>query len=229
MSTKSEQATGRSLGQLPRVNLLPPEIEQARRFKKVQLGLGAGVLGAVAVVGALTVLATASVGTAQEDLDASKAEGVTLQGQVAKYADVPVVAAKVDAAQAQLALAMGQEVRWSYFLNDLSLTVPGKVWLTSVNVVQNVDTASVPAVVSGAGTTYLTPGIASVTFAGTAYKHSDVASWLDALARQKGVSQPYFTNSTKQEIAGEDAVTFASQATVTDDLLSHRWTQKASS
>ena len=32
--------------------------------------------------------------------------------------------AQVEAAQAQLGQAMGQEVRWSYFLNDLSLDDP---------------------------------------------------------------------------------------------------------
>jgi Tfp pilus assembly protein PilN len=227
MSTESvHQATSRSLGTLPRVNLLPPEIEEARRFRKVQVGLGGGVLATAAVVGLLTVLAASGVHDAQEDLDASTARQTALQGQVAQYAEVPVVQARVDAAESQLGLAMGKEVRWSYFLNDLSLTIPRKVWLTSMTVTQPVDDTSV---VAAPTTTYLTPGIATVTFAGNAYTHPDVAAWLDGLAKQKGLTQPYFTSSTKQAIAGEDAVTFSSQATVTEDLLSNRWTQKAGS
>ena len=41
-----------------------------------------------------------------------------------KYADVPKVYAAVDAAEAQLKLAMGHEIRYSFVLNDLSLTIP---------------------------------------------------------------------------------------------------------
>jgi Tfp pilus assembly protein PilN len=228
MSTESVRQTSRSLGTLPRVNLLPPEIEEARRFRKVQVGLGAGVLAAAAVVGLLTVLAASGVHDAQGDLDASTARQSALQGQLAQYADVPVVQARVDAAESQLSLAMGKEVRWSYFLNDLSLTIPRKVWLTSMTVTQTVDETAT-SVAPTSTTTYLTPGIATVTFAGSAYTHPDVAAWLDALAKQKGLTQPYFTSSTKQPIGGEESVTFSSQATVTDDLLSNRWTQKAGS
>lgn len=225
MSAETVQQTSRTLGALPRVNLLPPEIEEARRFRKVQGGLAAGVLAAVGVMAALTLLAASNVNQAQSQLDASTVRQTALQGQIAKYSDVPVVTAKVDAAEAQLSQAMGQEVRWSYFLNDLSLTVPHKVWLTSMTVTQNVDAAA--AVVPATG--LLTPGIGTLTFAGSGYTHNDVAAWLDALAKQKGVSQPYFTSSTKQQIAGQDAIVFASQATVTEDALSKRWTQKAGS
>ena len=47
----------------------------------------------------------------------------------AKYAEVPKVYAQVDAAEADLELAMGQEIRYSFVLNDLSLTIPSDVWL----------------------------------------------------------------------------------------------------
>lgn len=212
---------------LPRVNLLPPEIEEQRRFRKVQAGLGAGVLAAVGVVGALTLLANGAVSDAQEDLTSAQARGSQLQAQQAQYAEVPLVYAQVEAAEAQLSQAMGKEVRWSFFLNDLSLKVPGKVWLTSMTVAQNVDEAAAAAAPSADA--YLAPGMGTVTFQGMGYAHNDVAAWLDALAKQKGLTQPYFTSSTKEEIGSESAVTFASQATITDEALSGRYTQKAGS
>lgn len=219
------------LAALPRVNLLPPEIEQQRRFRRVQAGLGVGVLAAAGVVGALTLLAAAAVSDAQTELDAAKAEGSRLQAQQAQYAEVPVVYAQVEAAQAQLTQAMGQEVRWSYFLNDLSLKIPGKVWLTTMTVTQDVDGAAAAAATNPTtpGATYLQPGLGTVTFEGKAYAHNDVAAWLDALAKQQGLTQPYFTASTKEEIGTEVAVTFSSQATITEEALSGRYTQKAGS
>ena len=42
---------------------------------------------------------------------------------------------------------------------------------------------------------YLVPGVGAVTFDGQAMKHNDVAAWLDSLAKQKGYTQPYFTES----------------------------------
>ena len=223
--------TTERLATLPRVNLLPPEIEERQRFRKVQFGLGAGVLAAVAAVGVLTVLANGAVGDAQSDLDAANARQSALQSQKAQYAEVPQVYAQVEAARAQLGQAMGQEVRWSYFLNDLSLKSPGKIWLTTMTVTQDVDgaTALVNPTVPGATTEYLQKGLGTVTFEGYGYGHNDVAAWLDALAKQKGLTQPYFTKSAKEEIGDESAVKFASQATITEAALSKRYTEKAGS
>jgi Tfp pilus assembly protein PilN len=220
--------TATRVATLPRVNLLPPEIEEQRRLRKVQAGLGLGVLAAAGVVGALALAALGQVNDAQAELDASKARGSALEAKSAEYAEVPAVYAQVEAAEAQVAQAMGKEVRWSYFLNDLSLRVPSKVWLTSMTVTQEVDAvaAATPATPEAA---VMTPGIGSVTFSGKGFTHNDVAAWLDALAKQKGLTQPYFTNSTVEEIGTEKAVTFESQATITEESLSGRYTQKAGS
>jgi Tfp pilus assembly protein PilN len=220
--------TATRVATLPRVNLLPPEIEEQRRLRKLQVGLGVGVLAAAGVVGALALAAVGQVNDAQEELDASKARGTTLEAKSAEFADVPAVYAQVEAAEAQLTQAMGKEVRWSYFLNDLSLRTPSKVWLTQMTVTQNVDglpaattTTTDPAVI--------TPGIGSLQFTGMGYTHNDVAAWLNALAKQKGLTQPYFTNSTVEKIGSEKAVRFESQATLTEESLSGRYTQKAGS
>jgi Tfp pilus assembly protein PilN len=230
MSTHTVHQTGTHLVALPRVNLLPPEIEAARRFRKVQVGLGAGVAGAVVVVGALVVAANGQVHSASDDLATAKARGATLQAQQAKYAEVPLVYAQVEAGQAQLSQAMGKEIRWSYFLNDLSLRTPAKVWLESVTVAEQVDDAPVGATAAAAtGPTYGTPGIGTVTFKGRGYRHNDVAAWLRALGDQPGLADPYFTSSTQDAIGDEESVTFDSQAVITEEALSGRFSDKAGS
>ena len=222
--------TATRVATLPRVNLLPPEIEEERRFRKVQAGLGLGVVAALGVVGALTLLANGQVSSAQEDLDTAKARQVALDAKVNEFAEVPKVYAEVETAQTQLSDAMGKEVRWSYFLNDLSLKTPGKVWLTRLTVLQNADPVAGAAVAATPGTaTYGTAGLGTVTFEGQGFAHNDVAAWLDALAKQKGLTQPYFTKSESEDIGSETAVSFASQATITEDALSGRYTSKAGS
>jgi Tfp pilus assembly protein PilN len=220
--------TATRVATLPRVNLLPPEIEEQRRLRKLQAGLGLGVLAAAGVVGLLVLGAVGQVNDAQDELDSSKARGTALEAEAAKFAEVPAVYAQVEAAEAQLSQAMGKEVRWSYFLNDLSLRTPSKVWLTQMSVTQEVDAvaAATPTTPEAA---VMTPGIGNVTFSGKGFTHNDVAAWLDALAKQKGLTQPYFTSSTVEDIGSEQAVTFESQATITEESLSGRFTQKAGS
>lgn len=216
--TKKHEAVGTGLVTLPRVNLLPPEIEERKRFRRIQVGLGAGVLAAVGVVAAGVVLASASVSSANEELDAATAEGSRLQAESAKYADVTAVYAQSAAAQAMLAEAMGEEVRYSRFLSDLSLSVPENVWLTSLTFAQApVD----PAV----GATE--PGVATLTVNGKGFSHEDVAIWLESLAAQKTYTNPHFSASTEVLIGERKAVEFASTATLTPASLSGRYTAPA--
>ncbi len=219
------QQTGTPVIALPRVNLLPPEIEEQRRFKRTQAGLGLGVAAVAGAVGVALLLATAQANSAQEDLDVAQARNRTLTQQQAQYAEVPLVYAQVEAAQARLSQAMGREIRWSFVMNDLSIITPDKVWLTSMTVTPNNDAAAPVA----DATQYLTPGIGSVSFEGKAYKHNDVAAWLVALGKQAGLAQPYFSVSKVEQIGEQDSVTFSSQATITEDALSGRWTDKAGS
>jgi Tfp pilus assembly protein PilN len=223
--------TTERLATLPRVNLLPPEIDEQRRFRKVQVGLGAGVALSVAAVGALFLLATGAVSDAQNDLDTAQARESQLKSEQAQYAAVPEAFAQRDAARAQVDQAMSQEVEWSYFMNDLSLKVPGKVWLTSMTVTQDVDGAAAATAnptAPGATTQYLETGLGSLTFEGVGYTHNDVAAWLDALAKQKGLAQPYFTKSDEGSIGDKSTVSFSSQAVITEEALKNN-TEKAGS
>ncbi len=161
-TTKHEQLVGSGLASLPRVNLLPPEIAEGRRFRRIQVALGAGVLSAVGVVGLLFVSASSSVDAANEELTAAQAEQSRLQAETAKYADVTAVYAQAAAAQAMLTEAMGQEVRYSRFLSDLSLTVPENVWVKSLTFAQTAAPAAV-------GSTE--PGIGTVTVSGVGFSH----------------------------------------------------------
>jgi Tfp pilus assembly protein PilN len=203
---------------LPRVNLLPPEIGEAVRFRRIQLGLGGGVLAALGTVVLLYVLAAGSVSDANAQLSASTATSSQLQAENAKYAEVTAVYASAAAAEAMLTQAMGEEVRYSEFLSDLSLTVPDKVWLKAVTFTQ---VATPP----GVGSTE--PGIGTVSFSGVGYRHDDVAVWLESLAKQRGYKDPYFSSSTEVLVADRKAVDFASSVVLTSDALSKQYTAPA--
>lgn len=214
--TQETRLVGTGLALLPRVNLLPPEIEERKKLKQIQVGLGAAVLASVAVVGVLVMAANSSLNSANEELATATTQNTQLKAEAATYANVTAVYAQAAAAQALLTQAMGEEVRYSRFMNDLSLTVPDNVWVKSVSFAQ----AAAPA---PAGATE--PGIGTVTFNGVGFSHDDVAVWLESLAGQKGYANPDFTNSTETLIGTRKTVTFTSTVQMTAAALSGRYTK----
>lgn len=237
----SEQLLGSSTRQLPRVNLLPPEIAEQARVRKVQAGLGVCLLGSAAVVAALFVSATHGVSSANSELAAAKAEKTQLQGQIVKYRDVTAIYAQADAARAQLRTAMWDEVRYSQVLNDLSLSVSSNVWLKNLAIAPAGPTASAAGAASGtpsataataqsgtalaAGQLAGTP-VATLTVQGVGFSHDDVAAWLDSLAGVKHYTDPYFSNSTEALLGSRPTVNFSSTATINGLALSGRYTRR---
>lgn len=213
---------------LPRVNLLPPEVHQARKLRRLQAGLGVGVALVAVAVGGFYVLESQNASQAGQELSQVQARTTALDHQKAQYADVPRTLAQIDAAETARQTAMTDDVAWYRYLNDLSYITPAHTWLTTMSV--NV-TGSAPATSGSAtgstGTPALsTPGIATIAFQGTAGQHNDVAAWLDAIAKEKGWKDAYFTNSTLGVISNSKVVSFTSSVTVTADALSHRYDRK---
>ena len=212
---------------MPRVNLLPAEIAEAARFRRLQFAMGAAVIGAVVVVGGLYVHGKSAVSDAQSQVTAAQAERAKVQQELTNLSGVSAVYAQVAAKQAMLQQAMGQEVDWSKYLSDLSLRIPDNVWLSNVTVTQSATgLAGAPAAVPGS----VTPtGIGTITFSGIAFSHDDVATWLDMLAKERGFANAYFSNSTKALIGKKSVVNFASSADLTDVAKSGRFTKSAGS
>lgn len=212
---------------LPRVNLLPPEVHQARKLRRLQVGLGVGLAGLVVVIGAAYLVEDQNAHQASDDLASVQAQSVTLNAQKAQYADVPQTLSAIDAAETARQTAMTNDIAWYRYLNDLSYVTPPNTWLTQLTV--NMAGASGASTTAAAGLpspTSSTPSIATITFAGTAKNHNDVASWLDAIAKEKGWTNVYFTNSTVGAIGSTPIVTFASSASVDSAALSHRFDKK---
>ena len=210
---------------LPRVNLLPPEIAERATFQRIQAGLGVAVLAAVGVVGLLYLSASHSVSSAQGDLDAANSQASSLQQQSAKYANVTATYARAAAAQVTLRTAMGGEIRYSQLLNDLSLTVPSNVWLSSLAYTSTPPVASTATPVAGAPVA--ATGVGTFTASATAFSHDDVAVWLESIAGLKAYASPYFSTSTEGLLGTRKAVTFTSTAVLTPAALSGRYTDPA--
>jgi Tfp pilus assembly protein PilN len=185
------------LAAMPRVNLLPPEIAAAAKLKRLKALLVMVVLAVMVVLGLGYLVVSSQVGSAEEELANAQAEGATLQAEKATYAEVPQVYAAVNTAQQNLATAMAPEIRWSFFLNDLSLTIPRSTRLTSITAVNDAAAAQLTGDVTtaeGAITSLGNPTMGSIAFAGKSEDFDAVAAWLQSLARQNGYLEPYVQN-----------------------------------
>jgi Tfp pilus assembly protein PilN len=227
VSTQTEQTAGVAV--MPRVNLMPPEIADAERFRRLQLAMGGAVLLSAVVVGGLYMHAKSGISSAQQQVTTAQTQNAALQTKLSSLATVKATFAEVQTKQQLLQQAMGQEIRWSYVLNDLSLRVPSNVWLTAMQASETtVGTGASSAVASGV------PGapasnIGTISFSGVGFQHDDVAAWLDSLAKERGFTQPTFSNSTETAIGSRGVVDFTTSAVIDAKALSNRYVQKAGS
>lgn len=206
------------------VNLLPPEILAGRAFRRIQRGMAAAVAVVVAAICGVYVLEARDTDTASQELMAVKDVGTTLRAEQAPYADVPRVHQAIDAAQSARQGAMAQDVEWYRYLADFSRVTPPGVWFTSLDL-----TMSNAPGAAAAATGLPVTGVAAINVTGTGGTHLDVAAWLDALAKEAAVSNPFVTSSATAKIGSTDVVNFSSTAAVGADALSHRFDRKAGS
>jgi Tfp pilus assembly protein PilN len=218
--------------ELARVNLLPPEIEEAAKFRSLRLVLAAVVAGALVIVILLTIWAGSGIASAQDAVAQQQAQQVALQKQLATLANVPATFAKVASAQNSVSSALGAEVLWSTYLADLSLTIPDGVSMQTMTITQTLPASSsvgvssasnnVPTVLGPVGT----GGIATITFSGQAVDHGHVADFLDSLAKTINYADPYFSVATQvlDSRSGQVLDQFTATVTVTPKAYSNRYT-----
>ncbi len=198
MSTTSTTST--RTFDLPRVNLLPPEIFEKRQLQRVQAGLGIVVIAAVVGVGLVYMSGGSSVTDANARLQASDDTHAALQAQLNHLSYVTAQQNQEDQAEAMLTQATATEIPFSTYLADLSLLTPTNVWFTAVNIAS---TVPVGTLTSAAGAP---ASVGTVTFTGQALAHNDVATWLDNAAKEVGFANPYFTTSTESLVPGTGTV-----------------------
>jgi Tfp pilus assembly protein PilN len=227
-----EVATSDPVIVLAAVNLLPATYAQRAAVRRAKLFAAICVMIAALLALLGWLIASQKESAAQESLDAATAERTLLQAELVRYSDVPKVFDAVAAAQGQLQLAMGNEVRWSFFLNDLALTMPSGVSLDTLALTSPAPGASVQATApssvgassagaptSGAGM----PGLGTMTVSAKAFTYNTVANWLDSLAKLPTIADPYVGSIAAGNEQGTKVVTYTSTGTVTTEALSRRY------
>lgn len=179
---------------LPRVNLLPPEIAEARVLRQYRLAAGGAVLVAVLGVGGLYWHAHTGVADAQASLTASQSKTATLTSQVTGLQSVTQLKAQVQSAQATLTSALAPQILWSKYMQDMSVALAGNYWFNTVVL----SSTSATAAASSGGTPFSDPNaVGTASFTGKAVSQGDVSNLLAALAAEKGLSHPTLATASE--------------------------------
>ena len=210
MTTQTVQAAS---GGAPKVNLMPPEIAEAAQLRQLQAALGAAILLAIVIVGALWYHERSAVTSAQNGLNSAQLAQQGLQSKLSSLASVKETQAQLEAKQALLVEALGTEVRWSYLLNDMSFRLPSGVYLTAMTVSRDPSPSD--------------DLIGHVSFSDVGSTYNDVALTLEALAKERGFANPTFASSSEATIGDHNVVNFATSVDLTADAYSGRYAPPA--
>lgn len=194
----------------PQVNLLPPEIREARGLKAVKRVLALVLVFVVALCAAGFVLAYLDKGTASDDLAEAQAETARLQTEQQQYAEVPRVLGQLDTTKAARQLGMSTEVLWADYYGALAAVLPADVSFDSLAITQ----ATPIAAAAPPSTPLQAPSIGQIAFTARSTTLPNTAQWVDALNSVPGFGDAWVSSASITEDGETQTVYYNVSATV---------------
>jgi Tfp pilus assembly protein PilN len=222
---------------LPRVNLLPKSIREARLVRRQRGGVAVAFVVLVALLGLWYLRESQKLTEARQEADRERAVAAGLRAKKEELQPYAALGSQIAAAEQLRAKVYAREVRFSNILQDISAIIPGDVWLTQMSVALKETGTAAGAGGAAAAATALTPGspgagspVASITFTGASLEHVDVGGFVRALSSgpkrhgSRVYLNPYFTASQKDaQEGGETTVTFSATVDLSQAAFSGRF------
>ena len=194
------------------VNLLPrDEVRQSFGSASRRVAIGASTGFALVSIGlaALVLSAGGVVSSKQQTLDGLRADVAELQPDAATpVQDDSTLVTEKSARIGALASALAGRVAWDRVLREISLVLPGDVWLTSLQ-------AKAPQ--TGTPATPAAPDTAAangLVLSGSTYSQAGVARFLSRLAVVRSLTHVQLQSSTTTVIGKRSIVQFTVAAQV---------------
>jgi Tfp pilus assembly protein PilN len=198
------------------VNLLPPDILQAQRYRRATtLVVVAGIVAILLVFG-FYLLQAGRLGGVNDDIRAQEATNASIQASIAEKQKFADLQAKAQAKQELLNAAYAGEVSFSALLMDFSRVIPSDAYVDTLTL-QIADAAATdPTAVEG-GTTGL---IGTIAGGGQAVSIDTLSVFLTRLEQVKGWVNPWMsTVSRSSDVNGFD---YTVSVDLTDEVVSER-------
>ncbi len=178
------------------VNLLPPELRRRQQRRTATTQVIAGALVVVGLLVLLFIYESSRLSDANSALQAQNQRNAALQRQITglqRFADLQNELQQ----RQQLVDGLRQgNVAWSGVLHDLSMVIPGEVYVTNMTGTITVGAGGVGVQVSPTGL------IGGLTFQGVAVDHPAVALWLDRVSEVTGWDNAWVSAENTAEGTG---------------------------
>jgi Tfp pilus assembly protein PilN len=197
------------------VNLLPPDILEAQRWRRLT---GFVVAGGAVVLGLIFLFYLMQVGTlggVRDDIEAQEATNAQLRQQIADLQRFEDLQVRAQAKQQLLASAFTGEAPFSGLLMDMSRVIPSDAALNSLAVTVTPPTADAEAEAGATGF------VGTITTAGSADSFDTLSTWLTRLEQVQGWVNPWMSSISREGDTGT-IYTFASGVDLTADVLTER-------
>lgn len=208
-----------------RVNLLPREIvERARARRVTQYTAGAVVLF-VGVLGLVYVLKLADVRSAEQARDDARVEVALLQDELAELDEYRILAEQLETHNALLASSMEKEISFSRVLNDLSLAFPSNASLQTLTM----EAADAEGAQAGQppedGAVNFGEAVAKAIFTG--YSVEGVAPGVETVLldfeRTRAFFNTFLTTAAQDELGSTEVTNFNGSVTLDRDAYTGRY------
>jgi Tfp pilus assembly protein PilN len=203
-------------------DLLPTEVVDARRTRKVRLLVISGLLVFAVVLGGWYAQANAETAIARVDVGDADADVQRLLRQQQVFAEVVDVQAESREIRSQLALLFAQDLPWSTMLGSLQSAAPKGVAITGAFGSVKAPNPGAPAAGPAAGlpSNSAAASIGTLTVTGSTDSKLRIAAYVDILAKLDGLANPQLGDVTLQE----GGLQFTIRLDITDAIVGGRFT-----
>src|SRR6266511_3121087 len=118
---------------MTQVKLLPSDVRERLRSRRLMAAVVAGVGAVVALLFFVFVLQSARLSNSEQKLKAQQAVNADLQAKIGQLQQFKELKLTIAAREALAAGALSGQVACSGVLRDVSMVIPNKMWLTGLN------------------------------------------------------------------------------------------------
>jgi Tfp pilus assembly protein PilN len=195
------------------VNLLPPDVLQAQRYRRLtSLVMLVGLL-ALVLVFAFYLVKSNELGGVNDEIAAQNETNASIQASIAEKQKFADLQAQAQAQQQLLSAAFAGEVSFSELLMDFSRVIPSDAYVDTLTL-QTADVAAADPAAAGAGL------VGSITGGGKAVSIDSLSVFLTRLEQVQGWVNPWMSTVSKNtEVNGFD---YSMSVDLTGDVVTDR-------
>jgi Tfp pilus assembly protein PilN len=195
------------------VNLLPPDVLQAQRYRRLTSVVMLAGLLALVLVFAFYLVKSNELGGVNDEIAAQNETNASIQASIAEKQKFADLQAQAQAQQQLLSAAFAGEVSFSELLMDFSRVIPSDAYVDTLTL-QTADVTAADPAAAGAGL------VGSITGGGKAVSIDSLSVFLTRLEQVQGWVNPWMSTVSKNtEVNGFD---YSMSVDLTGDVVTDR-------